>query len=122
MVLICSHGHKYNTDDFRYKHRVEGQRCGMLLSYDRLAGSTYCGRKLFNIEKKVNELYDRMFIMYYNGNTLNNWHGDTFFGGGNKQKYIDKINELLLSGKKVKTGYRTSSMIRGGRTYYIFSK
>ena len=63
-----------------------------------------------------------MFEKGYSGNQMNDWDEISFSGGGNSWKYKDKIREFLLSGKKVKTGYRSSSMIRGVHEFYIFSK
>lgn len=55
MILTCSRGHKFDTTDIG--HRVEwgdsrlrvGGRCPMLMSYDRIGGSTYCGRVLHEL-------------------------------------------------------------------------
>ena len=60
MRLICSRGHVLDTTDV--SHRVSfgdnrlvlGGRCPMLMSYDRLHGSTYCGRVLKKVPKKGN--------------------------------------------------------------------
>jgi hypothetical protein len=78
--------------------------------------------EIFDLEDKVEALYNRMFKKYYSGNELNNWRQIDFFGGGNANKYKSEIKRLLNEGKRVKTGYRTSSMIRGSKTFYIFYK
>ena len=75
-----------------------------------------------DIDEKVELLYNRMFDKYYSDNDLFNWQSVTYFGGGNANLYKSKIKELLLLNKRVKTGYRTSSMIRGHKTLYIFYK
>ncbi len=75
-----------------------------------------------NINDLVNHLYSRMFEKRYSGNELNDWRQVDFFGGGNGDKYKAKIRELLEAGYLVKTGYRTSSMVRGSKTFYIFYK
>jgi hypothetical protein len=75
-----------------------------------------------DIDHLVNVLYQKMFTKYYSGNELNDWRQVTFFGGGNSDKYKAKIKELLDKGCRVKAGYRTSSMIRGSKTHYIFYK
>ena len=75
-----------------------------------------------NLEDKIEFLYNKMFSKYYSGNELTKWKRIDFFGGGNSDKYKEKIKELLIQGKRVKTGYRTSSMIRGSKTHYIFYK
>lgn len=50
MILVCSAGHEWNTDDFqtRFYHPQlkAGGRCPAELSYDRLYGSQYCRRVL----------------------------------------------------------------------------
>ena len=54
MILVCSRGHKFDTDDIG--HRVEwgdnrlevGGRCPMLIEYNRMSGSKYCRRVLHN--------------------------------------------------------------------------
>ena len=74
------------------------------------------------LEKKVDELYQKMFLKGYSGNQMNDWDEISFFGGGNNWKYKDKIREFLLAGKKVKTGYRSSSKIRNVHDHIIFSK
>jgi hypothetical protein len=74
----------------------------------------------FNLDDFVNGIYDRMFTKRYSGNELNDWHQITYFGGGNKDKYINIIKKLLNEGFKVKSGFRSSTMIRGSKTHYIF--
>lgn len=74
------------------------------------------------LDDKVEKLYDRMFTKYYSGNELCDWYEINYFGGGNANKYKETIKQFLLEGKRVKTGYRTSSMVRGYKTHYIFYK
>ena len=78
--------------------------------------------EIFDREEKVEALYDRMFKKYYSGEQLTDWYCVEYFGGGNASKYKSQIKKLLDEGFKVKTGYRTSKMIRGHKTYYIFYK
>ena len=78
--------------------------------------------EVFEIEDKVESLYSRMFEKYYSDNDLFSWESETFFGGCTEQKYKNKIRELLKNGKRVKTGYHTSKMVRGHKTFYIFYK
>ena len=78
--------------------------------------------EIFDIEDKADMLYDRMFKKYYNGEQLTNWFSIEYFGGGNGAKYKSQIKKLLHEGFRVKTGYRTSKMVRGSKTYYIFYK
>ena len=75
-----------------------------------------------NLDHLVQLLYDKMFTKYYNDRQLIDWHSLQYFGGGNAQKYKSQINKLLNEGFKVKTGYKTSKMIRGSKTHYIFYK
>lgn len=75
-----------------------------------------------DIDKKVDELYNRMFSKYYSGNELGKWMRKTFFGGGNSDLYKSFIKNLLLENRQVKTGYNTSSKVRGYKTFYIFYK
>ena len=51
--LICSNGHVYNLEDFRYKHFKVGDKCPMSMSYDLLARpkETFCRRKLYDFEE-----------------------------------------------------------------------
>lgn len=55
MKISCSRGHIYDLDTFRGKWDAAGKtagcRCGMVMSYDRMTGSTYCGRILKEIDK-----------------------------------------------------------------------
>lgn len=75
-----------------------------------------------NLDDFVDKLYHRMFTKYYSGNQLNDWRQLNYFGGGNADSYKFMIKKLLEDGFRVKTGYRTSSMIRGSKTHYIFYK
>ena len=70
----------------------------------------------------VEEIYNRLFEKYYSDDQLLDWESVTFFGGGNANKFKDKIQEILKQGKKVKTGYKTSKTVRGAKTRYIFYK
>ena len=60
MILTCSSGHKFNTDDlsdrieYGDEHLVENGKCPALLSCDIMSGNTRCRRKL----KKVIPLVD----------------------------------------------------------------
>ena len=73
--------------------------------------------------KKVEELYQRMFVKRYSGDYLTTYdHAERFFGGGNSWKYKNRIKELLLAGKKVTTGYTCSSMVRQMHEHQIFWK
>jgi hypothetical protein len=75
------------------------------------------------LEKKVDDLYARMFTKRYSGNYLEQYNrSEHYSGGGNAWKYKDKIRELLLAEKKVKTGYTCSSMVRQMHEYTIFWK
>ena len=78
--------------------------------------------EIFDMEDKVEALYSRMFTKYYSGEQLNNWYSVEYFGGGNASKYKSQIKKLIDEGFRVKTGYRTSQMVRGSKTYYIFYK
>lgn len=50
MKIECSAGHKYDISTLAGRmqcgDRKPGQRCGMVLTYDRMYGSTYCRRIL----------------------------------------------------------------------------
>jgi len=78
--------------------------------------------EIFDLEDKVEALYSNMFDKCYSGNELIAWHKVSFFGGGNMNTYKSKIKELLLAGFNVKSGYRTSSMVWGAKTHFIFWK
>lgn len=65
MILRCSRGHTYDTSHPLYKHLEEyyqpwskktfgkfGKRCPMEMSYDRIGGSSYCGRILRRIDNE----------------------------------------------------------------------
>lgn len=75
-----------------------------------------------DIEQKIEYLIDRMFVKYYSDDELYGWQRLTLFGGGNIENYKKQIRKLLNEGRRVKTGYKTSKMIRGSKTYYIFYK
>lgn len=74
------------------------------------------------MEDRINNIYNRMFTKYYSGNELQGWHRLNYFGGGNAENYKNIIRKLLDEGKKVKSGYTTSKMVRGSKTHYIFYK
>jgi hypothetical protein len=52
MILVCSRGHEFNTENIGHRvtwgdnRLIKGGRCPMLMSYDRMSGSTYCQRVL----------------------------------------------------------------------------
>ena len=47
MLLICTRGHKFDTSkNIWHRGLKPGDKCPMLLSYDRVGGSSYCGRVL----------------------------------------------------------------------------
>ncbi len=56
MILVCSRGHKFDTNDsqdsFYHPYVKDGTRCPMLMSYDRMSGSEYCRRILHEDGKK----------------------------------------------------------------------
>ena len=60
MILVCSAGHKFNTDDMGDRiecgdeHLIENGKCPALLSHDIMSGNTRCRRKL----KRVMPLVD----------------------------------------------------------------
>ena len=78
--------------------------------------------EIFDLEDKVEELYNRMFAKYYSDDELYGWKRIHFFGGGNSNKYKSEIRKLLVSGNRVKVGYKTSKRVRGAKTHYIFYK
>ncbi len=55
MILVCSRGHQFDTTDIGHRVQwgdnrlVEGGRCPMLMSYDRMGGSVYCRRVLHEL-------------------------------------------------------------------------
>lgn len=58
MILQCSRDHKFDTENLSHRvawgdnRLVEKGRCPMLMSYDRIDGSRYCGRILKKVEEK----------------------------------------------------------------------
>lgn len=56
-ILICSRGHIWKTktlaDRFAHGGKKDGDRCPMVMAYDRVDGTRYCGRVLK--EQKNNE-------------------------------------------------------------------
>jgi hypothetical protein len=74
-----------------------------------------------DIEKKAGQLYDRMFDRWYSGydkvfDSTSDWNCEECKHNGR-----ERIKELLLQGKKVKTGY-TCCKIRGFHQHRIFWK
>ena len=57
MKLICSRGHEFDTENSSHRmtwgdnRLIAGGRCPMLMDYDRMSGSTYCGRVLKPTDK-----------------------------------------------------------------------
>jgi hypothetical protein len=74
-----------------------------------------------DIDSEVQKIYDRMFEKRYSGNELANWNCQSFFGGANSEKYKSLIRELVEKSKRVKSGYRCSS-IRNYHEHFIFWK
>ena len=56
MILKCSAGHSFDTKDIGHlvawgqNRLVAGGKCPMLMSYDRIGGSSYCGRILKEVK------------------------------------------------------------------------
>jgi len=73
------------------------------------------------VMKNIDLLYERIFSKYYGPNDLADWcEWDISFKGG-MDAIKSKIEELLNTGHKVKTGYRASS-IRDAHCYIVFYK
>lgn len=53
MILKCSAGHIINTEEISLSgsmHKRVGDKCGMLIRVDRLAGNEYCQRRLKEVK------------------------------------------------------------------------
>jgi len=63
MILVCSRGHEFDTQNFtdmwNYPHVAPGKRCPMLMSYCIMDGSTYCRRILKEKDKTNDNLPDK---------------------------------------------------------------
>lgn len=61
MILVCSRGHKFDSDYIG--HRVSfgdnnlhvGARCPMIMEYDRMSGTVYCRRVLHELGTRNNQ-------------------------------------------------------------------
>lgn len=53
MILVCSRGCKFDTTRPFSGRLKPGDRCPMVLSYDRMRGSTYCRRILREEEEQL---------------------------------------------------------------------
>jgi len=51
MILECSAGHKWNTEEIPNPGLKPGARCPMEISYDAIHGSTYCRRVLKEVKE-----------------------------------------------------------------------
>ena len=127
-MLCCSAGHLYNPknlQDVWWKGlREEGGSCPEVIDYDRMRTppTTKCKRKLFDLDKKVETLYNKMFETYIPPSRYADFLEISFTGGGNSEKYKNKIRELIQMGKNVKVGYRCSTMIPDVHEQIIFYK
>jgi hypothetical protein len=121
-LLCCSEGHIYNPKNISHVWwkglRQEGGNCPEVMSYDRMSGSRRCQRKLFNITKRVDKLYEDHFRKRYSGN-------DSVFTThcmkelpNNTKAIKELIRSILMENKNVKTGY-TATSVRGYHTGYI---
>lgn len=71
------------------------------------------------------KIYNQAFDRYYYPNHVifdGSWKNESFpFGGRAYQRTINRINELMSLGNKVKCGY-TGSAVKGSPHRYIFYK
>lgn len=63
MILVCSAGHELNTKTKtfqlrnRWRDKKKGDKCRVLIRYDRMHGSSYCERRL---KVKDDETYTKI--------------------------------------------------------------
>ncbi len=125
MILICKRGHKFDTEIFVHNTKKEGDKCGMVLTYDRLTGSTYCQCTLKDIDNVCKNHYDMMYKRQLNKNDTNLWVTDGWIEidvrrlSHSGKLVIEQIKELLLDGCQVKTGYTTGEMVRNCNDYHL---
>lgn len=125
-IIICSAGHKYNLansqDEMQaYTRWLGSKTCPMCTSYDRLAGSTYCNRRLRDIEEVIETEYDKMFTRYLHGN--HHWFRKykTIIPPHGEMNIKQKMRDILLSGKMIRCG-KSSTAVRGHYERHIFYK
>ncbi len=54
MILRCSAGHQIDTESLRLdgrQYKKPGDKCGEIVSYDRVDGTVYCQRRLKEVIK-----------------------------------------------------------------------
>lgn len=77
------------------------------------------------MNNSTQEIYEKAYSKYYSPNNKiwsSDWDHEIFpFGGGNRDKIINRIKSLIEQGFMVKCGYTTSS-IRSAYNRYIFYK
>ena len=122
MILCCSAGCHCDMDGF-----TSGKGTGWLMQHSawqiKKVGdkcpegcwngigfrTTYCGRKLFDLDKRVEKLYSRLFSHRISGNDprLNRMTWKNLERGVDTREVIRK---LILEGKRPATGYFCTSI------------
>lgn len=124
MILICSKGHIHDTENISHVwwrgERSEGGNCPEVMSYDRMTGTRRCNCRLFEIDKRVEKLFERTFKKWYSGND-EVFTNDFIIENPKNGTLKVRIRELVIAGKDIRTGY-TCCDIRGAHDYFIAYK
>lgn len=130
-VSMCSRGCVWLIDapfDSRVEHM---EKCPAILSYDRMSGSRYCKRKLFNLKERADKIVEQIMSRYYppSSKVFDDFgfidHMDCGFvhtEDGRKSRMEaakQKVIDLLLQGYEVKGGWSGTS-IPNYRDHFIF--
>ena len=98
--LICSRGCTFDTKKPFHRHLEPGMRCPMDLSYDRMSGTTYCGRILKKVEPSA------WFFVRARKSKAHLWHISA-----SRDVYY---NHTTLCGRKIRHGVTDKGTCTGG--------
>lgn len=97
-----------------WRSKKPGDTCPSVSGYDRMRSppTSYCGRRLFDLDERVEKLYNDLFKKRISGNDVRFNTMEFVFADKGEIETKKQIRELLLSGSKPICGY-TSTSIRG---------
>jgi hypothetical protein len=104
-----------------WRNKKVGDKCPNVSGYDRMRTppTSYCGRTLFDLDERIEKLYNDFFKKRISANDPRFAYKDVILIDKGTMEYKSKIRELILGGKKPVCGYVTTS-IRGVYDRVIF--
>lgn len=111
MILICGNGH-VTPENIVLGRKNYSDKCGVVLSYDRITGAKYCQCKLNELEIVLDQYEEYLYARRISPNDkrLENWILLDTHSLKGLIPVREKIRDLLLSNHEVYTGYLCTSI------------